>query len=41
MNVGGETIQLSFGPAANAVAAHLVNLQGLAGTSSFNDMDTE
>ena len=31
---GGETIQLSFGPAANAVTSHLCNLQGLAATSS-------
>ena len=41
MNEGGEIIQLSFGPAANAVTAHLVNLQGLAGTSSYNDMDND
>ena len=31
---GGETIQLSFGPASNAVTSHLCNLQGLACTSS-------
>ncbi len=31
---GGETIQLSFGPAANAVTSHLCNLQGLASTSA-------
>jgi len=36
MNVGGETIQLSFGPAANAVTSHLCNLQGLAATTSEN-----
>jgi len=37
MNVGGETIQISLGPAANAVTSHLCNLQGLAATSSNND----
>ena len=42
MNFGGETIQLSLGPAANAVTSHLCNLQGLASTtsSSFTDSGT-
>ncbi len=31
---GGETIQLSFGDASNAVTSHLSNLQGLACTTS-------
>ena len=34
MNVGGETLQLSFGPAANATTSHLCNLQGLAATTT-------
>ena len=34
MKVGGETIQLSFGPSANAVTSHLCNLYGLACTSA-------
>jgi hypothetical protein len=29
-----ETIQISLGPSANAITAHLLNLQGLAATSS-------
>ena len=32
-----ETIQISFGPSANAITAHLLNLQGLAATSSSDD----
>lgn len=35
--IGGETIQLSFGPSANAVTSHLCNLYGLACTSSETD----
>ena len=34
MNVGGEIIQLSFGPASNAITSHLCNLQGLSCTTS-------
>jgi len=30
-----ETIQISLGPSANAITAHLLNLQGLASTSSL------
>ncbi len=34
MNSPRETIQISLGPSANAITAHLLNLQGLAATSS-------
>jgi len=34
---GGETIQLSFGPVANAITSHLCNLQGLASTTASSD----
>jgi hypothetical protein len=40
MTIGGEILQLSFGPAANSITSHLCNLQGLAsttGTSSEGD----
>lgn len=40
MNVGGETIQLSFGPASNAITSHLCNLQGLSCTSSSDPYET-
>ena len=40
MNFGGETIQLSLGPAANAVTSHLCNLQGLASTTSSSEDST-
>ena len=36
MNSPRETIQISLGPSANAITAHLLNLQGLAATSSSN-----
>ena len=36
---GGETLQLSFGPAANAVTSHLCNLQGLASTNTTSGGD--
>jgi len=39
MTVGGETFQLSFGPAANAITSHLCNLQGLACTTSSSSDD--
>jgi hypothetical protein len=34
-----DTIQISLGPRANAITAHLLNLQGLAATTSNNDYD--
>lgn len=34
-----ETIQISLGPSANAITAHLLNLQGLASTSSSSCSD--
>jgi len=43
MNIGGggETIHLSFGPAANAVTSHLCNLEGLACTTTAPDGDDD
>jgi len=39
MNSPRETIQISLGPSANAITAHLLNLQGLAATSSSSPGD--
>ena len=39
MNSPRETIQISLGPSANAVTAHLLNLQGLAATPSNSYCD--
>ena len=39
MNSPRETIQISLGPSANAITAHLLNLQGLAATSSSSPDD--
>ena len=36
---GGETIRLSFGPSASAVASHLCNLEGLACTAPSSHPD--
>ena len=37
--VSRETIQISLGPSANAVTAHLTNLQGLAATTELDDYE--
>ena len=34
-----ETIQISLGPSANAVTAHLLNLQGLAATTASDELE--
>lgn len=36
-----ETIQISLGGSANAVSAHLLNLQGLAATTSVSNSDSD
>lgn len=39
MTLGGEILQLSFGPAANSITSHLCNLQGLASTAGTPSED--
>ncbi len=39
--MGGETIQISLGPAANAVTSHLCNLQGLAATTTSDSLGND